>query len=199
MTNGTDSTRRLVGMGIFTAMVVVLQIFATFVKFGPFSITLALAPIVVGAALYGPKAGAWLGTAFGAVVLIMCIVGADIGGAILWNASPAVTAILCLAKGAAAGYASGLVYKALSGRNITFRVVAAALCSPIVNSGIFILAMVFFYHTTLVEWAGGSDLFIYVFTALIGVNFLVELLVNTALAPVIARIIKIEKKGDRLT
>lgn len=191
MTNGTDSTRRLVGMSIFTAMVVVLQVFATFVKFGPFSITLALAPIVVGAALYGPKAGAWLGTAFGAVVLIMCIVGADIGGAILWNANPAVTAILCIVKGCAAGYISGLVYKALSGKSVTFRVIAAALCSPIVNTGIFVLAMVLFYHNTLVQWAGGSDLFIYVFTALIGVNFLVELLVNTALAPVIARIIKI--------
>lgn len=199
MTNGTDSTRRLVGMSIFAAMVVVLQIFATFVKFGPFSITLALAPIVVGAALYGPKAGAWLGTAFGAVVLIMCIMGADIGGSILWNVNPAVTAILCIVKGAAAGYISGLMYKALSGKSVTFRVIAAALCSPIVNTGIFILAMVFFYRTTLVEWAGGSDLFIYVFSGLIGVNFLVELLVNTALAPVIARIIKIEKKGERMT
>ncbi|MPM29011.1 hypothetical protein SDC9_75549 [bioreactor metagenome] len=191
MTNGTDSTRRLVGMSIFTAMVVVLQIFATFVKFGPFSITLALAPIVVGAALYGPKAGAWLGAAFGAVVLIMCIVAADIGGSILWNVNPAVTAILCIVKGCAAGYISGLVYKALSGKSVTFRVIAAALCSPIVNTGIFVLAMVLFYRDTLTQWAGGSDLFIYVFATLIGVNFLVELLVNTALAPVIARIIKI--------
>jgi len=199
MTNGTDSTRRLVGMSIFTAMVVVLQVFATFVKFGPFSITLALAPIVVGAALYGPKAGAWLGGAFGAVVLIMCIVAADIGGSILWNVNPAVTAILCIVKGGAAGYISGLVYKAFSGKSVTFRVIAAALCSPVVNTGIFVLAMVLFYQPTLIEWAGGSDLFIYVFTALIGVNFLVELLVNTALAPVITRIIKIGKKGDRLT
>lgn len=194
MTTGTNSTRRLVGMGIFTAMVVVLQVFATFVKFGPFSITLALAPIVVGAALYGPKAGAWLGAAFGAVVLIMCILGADIGGAILWNVNPAVTAVLCIVKGGAAGYISGLAYKALSGKNVTFRVVAAALCSPIVNTGIFCLAMVLFYHPTLVEWAGGSDLFYYVFVGLIGVNFLVELLVNTVFAPVIARIIKIGEK-----
>lgn len=156
MTNGTSSTRRLVGMSIFTAMVVVLQVFATFVKFGPFSITLALAPIVVGGALYGPKAGAWLGAAFGGVVLLMCIVGADIGGAILWNVNPAVTAILCIVKGAAAGYVSGLVYKALGAKPVTPRVAVAALCSPIVNTGIFCLAMVLFYHPTLVEWAGAA-------------------------------------------
>lgn len=40
----------------------------------------------------------------------------------------------------------------------------------------------------------GSDLFYYIFATLIGVNFLVELLVNTALAPIIARIIKIGEK-----
>ncbi len=191
MSNSTVNTHRLVEMSIFTAMVVVLQVFATLVKFGPFSITLALAPIVVGAALYGPKAGAWLGAAFGAVVLIMCVVGADIGGAILWNANPAVTAILCIVKGTAAGYVSGLTYKALAGKQVTVRVIAAAICSPIVNTGIFCLSMILFFHTTLVEWAGGSDLFYYVFVGLIGVNFLVELLVNTVLAPVIARIIKI--------
>ncbi|HWP79511.1 MAG TPA: ECF transporter S component [Candidatus Acidoferrum sp.] len=194
MSNRTDSTRRLVGMSIFTAMVVVLQLFATFVKFGPFSITLALAPIVVGAALYGPKAGAWLGAAFGAVVLIMCIVGVDIGGAILWNVNPAVTGMLCIVKGAAAGWVSGLVYRALSGKNTTLRVVCAAICSPIVNTGIFCLSMVLFFHDTLVQWAGGSDLFYYIFIGLVGVNFLVELLVNTVLAPVIARIIKIGQK-----
>ncbi|HWQ51994.1 MAG TPA: ECF transporter S component [Terriglobales bacterium] len=194
MSNRTDSTRRLVGMSIFTAMVVVLQVFATFVKFGPFSITLALAPIVVGAALYGPRAGAGLGAAFGVVVLIMCIVGADPGGAILWNVNPAVTAILCIVKGAAAGWVSGLVYRALSGKNTTLRVVAAAICSPIVNTGIFCLSMVLFFRDTLVQWAGGSDLFYYIFIVLIGVNFLVELLVNTVLAPVIARIIKIGQK-----
>ena len=159
MSNSTVNTHRLVEMSIFTAMVVVLQVFATLVKFGPFSITLALAPIVVGAALYGPKAGAWLGAAFGAVVLIMCVVGADIGGAILWNANPAVTAILCIVKGTAAGYVSGLTYKALAGKQVTVRVIAAAICSPIVNTGIFCLSMILFFHTTLVEWAGAATSF----------------------------------------
>jgi uncharacterized membrane protein len=181
-------------MSIFTAIVAILQVFATFVKFGPFSITLALAPIVVGAALYGPKAGAWLGGVFGAVVLAMCIAGADIGGAILWNVNPAVTAALCIAKGAAAGWVAGMMYKALSKKKVTFRVIAAALCGPIVNTGIFCLAMVTLYHETLIQWAAGADLVYYVFIVLIGVNFLLELLVNVVLSPVIARIIKVGGK-----
>ena len=70
-----EKTRRLTGLALMTAIIVVLQVVASFVKFGPFSITLALAPIIIGAALYGAGAGAWLGAVFGVVVLIACIAG----------------------------------------------------------------------------------------------------------------------------
>ena len=83
-----------------TAIIVVLQVVASFVKFGPFSITLALAPIIIGAALYGAGAGAWLGAVFGVVVLIACIAGWDYGGNVLFTANPLLTAALCIVKGA---------------------------------------------------------------------------------------------------
>ena len=50
----SEKTRRLTGLALMTAIIVVLQVVASFVKFGPFTITLALAPILIGAALYGP-------------------------------------------------------------------------------------------------------------------------------------------------
>ena len=55
------STKTLTGISILAAIVVVLTILCTFIKFGPFSITLALAPIIIRAALYGKKACAVLG------------------------------------------------------------------------------------------------------------------------------------------
>ena len=113
MSNSTEKTRRLVGLSIFTALVIVLQLVATFVKIGAFPVTLTLVPIVVGAALYGPKAGAWLGFVFGVVVLIACITNADATGGLLWNLNPFMTALLCIVKGAAAGWVAALVYKAL--------------------------------------------------------------------------------------
>ncbi|MCD7873086.1 MAG: energy-coupled thiamine transporter ThiT, partial [Clostridiales bacterium] len=64
------NTKKLVGIGLFTAIVVVLQLLGSFIKFGTFSISLVLIPIVVGTALYGIGAGAWLGLAFGVTVLI---------------------------------------------------------------------------------------------------------------------------------
>ena len=66
----STKTQKIVGIGLFTAIIVVLQLLAATIKFGPFSITLVLAPIVIGAALYGIGAGAWLGLVFGVSVLI---------------------------------------------------------------------------------------------------------------------------------
>ena len=42
----------------------------SFIRFGPFSISLVLIPIVIGAATCGIKIGAWLGLVFGAVVMV---------------------------------------------------------------------------------------------------------------------------------
>ena len=64
-------TKNMVGVALFTAIVVVLQFLGGGIKVGGvFSISLVLVPIVVGAAVYGWKAGAWLGFAFGVAVLL---------------------------------------------------------------------------------------------------------------------------------
>ena len=104
-----EKTRRLTGLALMTAIVVVLQLVASaLVRVGVFAPTLTLAPILIGAAIYGPKAGAYLGGVFGVVVTITCIIGWDAGGNALWNANPFLTALICIVKGVAAGLAAGL-------------------------------------------------------------------------------------------
>ena len=102
-------TKVLVGMAIFTALVVVLQYMAGVIKIGPFSPSLVLIPMVIGAAVYGWKAGAWLGFVFSAVVLIACVTGQDVGGYLRWSTNPFATALIVLVKGTAAGVLAGLV------------------------------------------------------------------------------------------
>ena len=200
MVNSSSSsarTKRLVGMGLFTAIIVVLQLVATFVKIGTFPVTLVLIPIVVGAAVYGPKSGAYFGGVFGVVVLIACIFGWYLGGNILWNANPFLTLLLCLVKGMAAGWAAGMVYGAISKKNMYLGVVLAALVCPIVNTGIFCLAMVLFYRDILLQWAAGTSVMYFMIFGLVGVNFLLEVAINVVLCPTVARIIKIEKLTRR--
>ncbi len=188
-------TYRLTSLGILTAIIIVLQIFSTFVKFGPFSITLALIPIVIGAAIFGVAAGAYLGAVFGVVVLLMCIFGADVGGAMVWNASPLICAILVILKGALAGFEAGVHYRALAQTNRIVATVVAALICPIVNTGIFVLGMMIFFKDTLKTWAGGSDVLYYIIFGLTGVNFLIEVGTNMLLCPVVAKIMDAVKKN----
>lgn len=188
-----EKTRRLTGLALLTAIIIVLQVVASFVKFGPFSITLALAPIIIGAALYGASAGAWLGGVFGVVVFIACIAGWDMGGNILFTANPFLTGILCIVKGALAGLVAGVAFRAIEGRSPMAASITAGVLCPVVNTGIFCIGLTLFFHDTLVAWAGGTDLVYYIIFGLTGVNFLLELAINLVLSTVIVRVVGARK------
>ena len=67
-------------LGLFTALVIILQIMSYFVKIGTFSISLTLVPIVLAAVMYGPSYGSILGLVFGAITFLGCVTGIDLGG-----------------------------------------------------------------------------------------------------------------------
>lgn len=180
-------TQKIVGIGLFTAIIVALQLLAASIKFGPFSITLVLAPIVIGAALYGIGAGAWLGVAFGLSVLI----SGD--AAAFMTINPAGTVVTVLLKGMLAGLVAGLIYKALESKNKTVAVILAGIACPIVNTGIFLAGCYLFFQEWLVSVFGTTG-FATVVTGLVSVNFAVELGINMVLASVIVRVIDIGKK-----
>ena len=194
-TNRTDKTRRMTGIAILSAIIVVLQILSNFVKFGPVSITLSLAPIIIGAALYGTGAGAILGFVFSVVVVLTGILGWD-GGFVmlLMGISPVGLLLTCLGKGTAAGWLSGLTYKAIAKKNELAAVICAGIVCPIVNTGLFVVGMMLFFADTLAAMAGGQDLVTYIVFGLAGVNFLIELVVNMVLSTGISRIIRAGKK-----
>ena len=186
-----SKTKNMVGVGLFTAIIVVLQFLGGGIRFGMFSISLVLLPIVVGAALYGWKSGACLGFAFGAAVLLS-------GDAAAFLAiDPIATVLVVLVKGMACGLMAGIVYHILAKVNRTLAVFAAAIICPIVNTGVFLLGCQLFFLDTVAEWGaamGYENAAAYMFLGLAGVNFLIELCVNIVLAPVIVRLINIGKK-----
>ena len=190
-----NKTFAVVGMGILTAIVVVLQFFASAIKFGPFSITLVLAPIVIGAALFGPLAGGWLGAVFGAVVLL----SGDAATFLAINA-PA-TILVCVLKGALAGLAAGFVYKLISKKNETAAVVAAGVVCPVVNTGVFILGALIFFMGWLKDVGaalgyGSENIGSTIFLGIVGINFIIELSINLVLSTAIVRILNIVKQKN---
>jgi thiamine transporter ThiT len=186
-----NNTKNMVGVALFTAIVVVLQLLGGGIKAGMFSISLVLVPIVVGSAVYGWKAGAWLGFAFGVAVLLSgdaaAFLAVDVFGTIL----------VVLLKGTLCGLLAGLLYKLLSKANQVIAVFGAAILCPLVNTGVFLIGCRIFFYETVAEWGaalGFENVAAYMFLGLAGVNFLIELGVNIVLAPMIVRLIKMRMK-----
>ena len=194
MNKKSMETRTLTGVAVFTAIVIVMQMLGAFIRCGPFSISLTLIPIVVGAALYGPAAGAWLGFVFSLVVLL----SGDAGAFLAVN--PLGTVITVIVKGTLAGFAAGLVYRAFQGKRALLAVTMAAITCPVVNTGIFLLGCLAFFMPTVTEWAtamGFDDVGRYMILGLVGGNFLFEVLLNLILSPVILRLIRIGQRRKK--
>ena len=185
-------TRVLTGVAIFTAIVIVLQLLGAFIRFGPFSISLVMIPIVVGAAIYGPAAGAWLGLIFGIVVLLSGDAGAFL------TVNPLGTIITVVTKGVLSGWIAGLIYKALSKREIA-AALTASVTAPVVNTGVFLIGCFFFFMPTVTEWAtaaGAKNVGTFMIVGLVGINFLIELALNLVLSSTITQLIRMGKKTN---
>lgn len=187
--NMKTNTKKIAGVGLLTAIVVVLQLLGSFIRFGPFSISLVLIPIVVGASLYGVLSGAWLGLAFGITVLISGDAAAFL------TISPAGTVITVLLKGMLAGLLAGAVYKAIEKKNKVVATIVAAIVCPVVNTGIFLIGCRLFFFDTIKTWAAGTNVFVYMITGLVGFNFLFELGANIILSPTIVKLTQLGKRG----
>lgn len=193
-----QKVNRMSVMALLTAAVIALQILCTFIRFGPVSITLALTPILVGGALYGIGAGAFLGGVFGLVVLITGFLGWD-GGTVLFlfGQNAFATVLLCIGKGLVAGLCAALVYKLIKEKSALAASILASIVCPVVNTALFVLGMMTFFMSTLNTWAGDQNMIWYIIFGLCGINFVVELIVNLILSSTVNRIVGIRSNMKR--
>ncbi|MBR4121956.1 MAG: ECF transporter S component [Erysipelotrichaceae bacterium] len=186
-------TRNITLIAVFTAIVAVLQFVGATIHFGTFSISLVLVPIVIGAALCGPYAGAWFGFVFSLIVLFT-------DSAAFMVINPLGTILTVLIKGTLAGYLAGLVYKKASekSQHRYFSVGLAAVIAPIVNTGVFLIGCRLFFFETIKAWGAGAgfdNAYVYMLVGFVGINFLLELVINIVLSPVIVRLIDYGQKS----
>ena len=190
MSNTSKKTKKLTVLALLTAIVVVLQALAISIRFGVFTITLVLAPIIVGAALYGAAAGAWLGFVFG-VVVVLTDAGPFLAVSVIG------TIITCVSKGVLSGLAAGAVYRLLEKKNSLVASICAGICAPVVNTGVFLIGCRLFFYDTVAAWGaavGFENTALYMIVSFVGINFLVELGINLVLSSAIVQIIRIGRK-----
>lgn len=194
-----SSILKLVQMGLLSGLIILLQTVFVIPLPGSLTLTLTMVPIVVGAVLYGAKAGAFLGGVFGVLVSVMAVQG-QLG--LLTNMmvayNPVLTVAICMLKGIAAGWLAGLVNGAFKKRPL-IGIFTAAAVAPLVNTGIFVAGMLTVFRGVMLDFAdgigmGGVGALYFAIVVLVGINFVIEFGANLLLSPAISSIVKAVKK-----
>lgn len=181
------TTKMITATGILAAIEIVLQIAGNFIAIGPVSINLSLIPIALGAILYGPICGAFLGFINGVSVLF-----APSTLALFMPINPLATVLICILKSTLAGLFAGLIYLPFKKNHQIIGSFLASMCVPIINTGLFAIGSLLFFRSFLDSVAVGfPNVYAALFIGVIGWNFVFEFLVNTILSPSISRIVKV--------
>lgn len=187
------SAKNVAMLGILLALVIVLQAVGGTVTIGLVSLNFTLIPIVLGAILLGPLAGAFLGFACGFVVLIQVIAATNGFYFILWSNSPLVTLATCLIKTTLAGLVGGYLFKWLEKKNKYVAVFVASGAVPVINTAVFILGCLAMWDTIALV-AGGTNVFMFIIVSLVTFNFFIELAINLLVAPGLHTVYRVTEK-----
>ena len=73
----------------------------------------------------------------------------------------------------------------------------STIIAPIVNTGIFLIGCLVFFYPTMAAGAAaeGKNVILYLLTAMVGFNFIVEFAINVVLAPTVTYIVKVISKN----
>ena len=187
------SSKQIAGVAVLLALVIALQSFSAVIPLGTL-LNFALVPIVLGAIMFGPTMGAFLGFACGVVVLAQVIAGGSPFYVLIWSNDPIATALTCLVKTTVAGLASGYLYAWLEKKNKLIATFVAAGVVPFLNTLIFIIGCLFMTNSVY-SMASGQNVLIFILVGLVGFNFFFEFAFNLFFSPAINRVIEIVEKS----
>lgn len=148
------NTGNLVRLGILTAILVIMAFTPLgYLPLGAITISFLTIPVVVGAVLMGPGAGAFLGAVFGATSFIMCF-GGDAFGVFLMTISPLRTFLMCMVPRILMGWLAGLLFKALRAvdRGHTLSYVVTSVMGALLNTALFTGALLIFFGNNATFW-----------------------------------------------
>lgn len=172
---------KMVTLALLLTLVIIFQMLANVIHFGPYQPALALIPITIGSILLGPLYGSGLGLTFSIIILTSpdC--------APFYAVNVAGTIITILARGLLSGSIPGLVYKLLKRFNRPIACIVSSLLTPIINTGVFITFVMIFFQGMFQSSANeaGKTVLSYLLVAMVGINFLVEFAINAGLSPAV--------------
>ena len=147
---------RMIELAILTSIILFLEStgLGMFKTFG-LEFTILQVPVIIGAVVIGPSAGAALGAVFGFVSFWECF-GKSPFGASLLAINPFLTFLVCVPTRILMGWCCGLIFrgmeKLLKEKNSLVQYVAASLSGALLNT-VFFMSMLClcFYRTDFIQ------------------------------------------------
>lgn len=176
--------RNMPYIAILAAIEIVLQYIGNAIAFGPISINLSLVPIALGAIIFGPWVGLFLGIINSLFVLMAP------STMIFYNVSVVGTIITVFIKSGAAGFFGGLIYLLINKRNNLLATIVTSISIPLINTGLFIVGSLTFFRSFLESNSTNfNNIYEFLFIGMIGWNFIFEITTSIVLIYPIYRII----------
>ncbi len=195
----------LTQMAVLIAIMLLLELTGIgMLKIGPLEMTILQFPVIVGAILMGPGAGAGLGLAFGLISFWECF-GKSPFGVTLLGINPLFTFLVCVPTRTLVGLLCGLIYRAMekalvSGREnpsqgrILAPYVVASLSGALLNTVLFTATLLCLFGSTdyirgFMDTMGATNPVTFAFL-FVGVQGLVEAIVCAFLGTVVSRSVR---------
>lgn len=196
-------TLEMVQLAVLIAVMLILAFTPIgYLKVGALSISLMTVPVVIGATILGPGAGAVLGLVFGVTSFYQCLAG-DAFGAMLLSINPFYTFLVTIPTRTLMGWLVGLIFKALwkVDRTKTVSFFVAGLLGAFLNTLFFMsMLMICFGHTEYLQSfnATGANLVMFA-VAFCGINGLLEMPLCCVLGGAIGKALNVAFKKNAAT
>lgn len=188
-------TLRMVQLALLIAIIIIMNLTPLgYIRTLGLSITIVGIPVIIGAIVLGPAAGAILGGVFGITSFIQCF-GLEPFGTMLFGINPVFTFIICMVPRILMGGLTGLIFKSIKKvdktKGISFAV--TGLLGSLLNTILFMSALVlFFYKTPQIQQfsteLGSTNVFAFVIL-FVGFNIVAEAILGLIVGGGIAKAI----------
>ena len=188
------TTKTITGLGILTAILVCLFGLSNVIRIGNLTLNLTLVPIAVGACLFGPFGGFFLGFVDGVLNLLV----GEVGAFMAVNAW--ATVIVVILKTSLAGLVAGFVFLPFKNKYPLVGCIIASCLVPLVNTGLFVVGCILFFMSLVEAISGstGSAAIGFIFVGFVGINFLIEFGVNASLSTLVHTVYRINEKKKQM-
>ncbi|NLM76854.1 MAG: ECF transporter S component [Ruminococcaceae bacterium] len=196
--NKKSRTLWMVQTAILSAIIILMAFTPLgYLRVGIIEITFLTIPVVIGAILIGPAAGAFLGGVFGATSFIQAL-GMSPFGAALLAINPVYTFILTMVPRLLMGWLTGVIFRALMkvDKTKTWSYIVAALSGAVLNTVLFVGTLfLLFYNTDYLQSFGEN--FLAILGVLIGLNALLEAIICMIVGGAITKGLAVALKHNR--